>query len=182
MTGGAAALKTYRLPEHQANVLTAFFAIVFLLVGPGLLYFSSTWPRPDPRLSSGGEVTQGVVLSAPELYVDNRKEVTYRFTTSDGRVVEGRDRVLATTIRERRELREGLTVPVRYLPEDPAVNRVDTGRSTTNGLTPLLGGTFSLVGVWLLARSLRREWRRRRAGAADPTGTSAESAVVFCQP
>ena len=156
-----------RLPERQANVVAGFIGAVSVLVGAVVLYVALSWPEPDPRLRTEGQVAQAVVIRVDDVIVSGRMGVTYRFTAADGRIVEGRDWVNVPHRAERRDVREGATIPIRYLPNDPTVNRVDTGRSATNGLGLIVGGVFSLVGMWLVARSLLRERRRQHTDVID---------------
>ena len=86
--------------------------------------------------------------------------VNYRFSTQDGRVVEGRDdRVPGSTWSRLRELGP---VAIAYLPADPQQNRVLPHASSFSGILLLaLGAVFAGLGMLALAQSWRRKDRPR---------------------
>ncbi|MCI0634542.1 MAG: DUF3592 domain-containing protein, partial [Actinobacteria bacterium] len=110
-----------------------------------------------------------------------RYEIAYRFTTEDGRTMEGVD---AVDVEEWERLEPGRPFRITYLPGAPASSRAEGSDTMASSLIATgLGSTFALVGgvIFLVsARRVRREWRLLREGqsgqgtvtAIEPTNVS----------
>src|SRR5690606_14486430 len=107
------------------------FGGIWLVGGLGFLAGSAIAYRLEQQYQAEGQVTEGMVLARSieraRRGSDGRRRSTsyhvrYRFTTADGRSVEGSDSVSVETWEA---LEERGPVRVRYLPAFPGSNRVE---------------------------------------------------------
>jgi hypothetical protein len=155
------------------------FGAVWLVVGLGFLAGGVATYRLEERYRAEGELTEAVVLTKS---MDRARRgsggrrstsyhVTYRFTTPDGRTVEGRDSVGAATWDA---LEERGPVRVRYLRGSPGTSRLEGGDPWW---VPLLfagiGLVLAPVGGVIFASGWRqwRTHRRLRTGGVRTEGT-----------
>lgn len=90
-----------------------------------------------------------------------RRTVSYRFTTKEGRTVEGRTDVLPETWAS---LSEGDAVAVEYLQESPDTNRIPDQRARS-----MIWGVMALVLLGTSAVLFVVGWRRRAAASVAGT-------------
>lgn len=159
------------------------FGGIFLVAGIVLSTIGAGMVWRDGRFASEAHRADGTVLGRSirqaSAAQDRRTEylVRYRFTTTDGRLIEGDD----TVSFERWEmLDEAGPIAVEYLPGDPAQNRAAGGGDviilySTVGFGLLLLGAGLAITTWQLRR-LRLTQRLWRDGLAD------EGTVVRVEP
>jgi hypothetical protein len=163
------------------NAFLFLFGGVWLLVGAGFLVGGLVAYRLEERYRAEGQPSDAIVL---EKSIDrarrgtgNRRStdyrVRYRFTTADGRTVEGSDSVDVGTWEA---LEERGPIRVRYLPDSPDESRVD---AESDRWVPLIlagvGLVLTPVGGVILATGWR-QWRTHRRLRAE--GAPAEAIVT----
>ncbi|MGQ0609406.1 MAG: hypothetical protein ACT4OQ_13230 [Chloroflexota bacterium] len=153
--------------------LWLLFGVIFVVAGLLLAIISAGMVWQEGRFAGEGHSVEGVVLGRSIRQADaaeNRSteyHVRYRFTTSDGQVVDGSDGVSF----ERWEMliEEG-PITVDYLLDDPGQNRVAGGddaivQSFMVGIGLLVLGVGLAICTWQLRR-LRLTHRLWREGVA----------------
>lgn len=141
-----------------------WFGAIWLLVGSVFLVVGVFIAHGEREYQQDGQVAQGVVLTKSIRRADRDSDteyrVSYRFTTSSGQRVEGRDSV---SVHVWEALREQEPVQIQYLPRNPSSNRI---HGQTNWVLLLvfggMGAVFAPVGGFLSLRSLRKALRERR--------------------
>jgi hypothetical protein len=119
-----------------------FFGSIWLLVGLPFVLLAGYFILQERQLATTGRVVDAMVLTKDMTRSGDarHRSVRYRFTTAEGRTIEGESEVRESVWSP---LTERGPVPVAYLPNRPSVNRV-VGSSE---LTMLL--IFSFVGCLL---------------------------------
>jgi hypothetical protein len=136
------------------------FGLVFLRLGCEAGYYEAGGVRTEAvvvdKTYSPGTTSTGGTRSSP-----SRHNVTYRFTTQDGRTIEGRADVLPGTWRQ---LERGGPVVVEYLPASPDTSRIPDQRARSR--------TWWMMAAVLLVGSgvLFIIGRRARTAPAAPGG------------
>lgn len=159
-----------------------WFGAIWFLVGAPLLavgaYAGGKALLEWQRLDRDGRVVQGIVvrksLESRNESLFPRYRVTFRFTATDGDVVEGSARV-KREVGDR--LEENGPIQVSYLPESPRFHRVE-GQSLdleSSVILGLMGAIFGPVGGFLFLRGWRQRQLRRRL---EREGLVAEGTVV----
>ena len=130
-------------------------------------------------LAAIGEKATGIIQSVTEKPTRHGKsyEVYYEFKTEDQSLIGGVDSY-------HRKAGQYGSVPVRYLPGYPRVNRVEM----TTSAYVLMVCLYAIPGVLMLAFGVRGLWAgRRKSGAeaatglaATPEGTSIDLVPVLC--
>lgn len=141
-----------------AVVVAPFVGLIMLTMGVYDLYL-------QVQFDNGGDSVEGTVLaiepdkgSRPSSGPKSVK-VAYRFTTHDGRTLEGVDSVSGRTARK---LRDGGPVGIQYLAGDPSTNHIyEVGEAWLYVVWICVGIGFIAVGpIW------RRWFNRPRAPGA----------------
>ena len=153
----------------------AILALLALAIIPVML------PHPSRKFSSANsKVVNGTVVKIAGDRRSNRIEIVYRFRTAEGQEHLKIQDVPAHSAYA--EVKTGESVPVEYLNEDPAVNRISERNPINNGLFSLaflpLFFFLLLVTPIMLSRVIRilRDRRLFRRGRLS-SGT-----VVFAEP
>ena len=149
--------------RREINSLWPFLRWGFLIFG--LIFFRLSCE--EDYYENGGARVQGIVLQ--KTYSQgthsiggrggspSKHYVSYRFTTKEGRTIEGRYDVLPGTWQE---LKKGEPVTVEYLPDAPDTNRIPEQRARSL--------TWTIMALVLLVASAVLfiiGWRQRRARA-----------------
>jgi len=138
------------------------------LVALGLLLFGLIFFRlscEEDYFDKGGVRVQGVVLkktytpgsTAKGSGSSSKRYISYRFTTKEGRTLEGRYDVLPDAWNE---AKEGDPVVVEYLSDSPDTNRIPNQRARS--------GTWRIMALVVLVSSavlFIMAWRQKRARA-----------------
>ncbi len=145
------------------NSLWPFLRWGFLIFG--LIFFRLSCE--EGAFKKGGVTTQAVVLqktytretqsTSGSRSTPSRRSVSYKFTTRDGRTVEGRYDVLPQTWEK---LKEGEPVVIEYLPDSPSTSRIPDQRASF--------GIWRIMALVLLVSStvlFIMGWRQKRARA-----------------
>jgi hypothetical protein len=138
--------------------LCLVFGLIFLRLGCEAGYYETDGARVDgvviQKTYSPGTRSTGGSQSSPA-----RHSVSYRFTTKEGRTLEGRADVLPRTWRE---LEKGGRVVVEYVPSSPDTNRIpdQLARSHTWGV---------MAAVLLVASGVLFVINRRRRSTEKPS-------------
>lgn len=159
------------------------FGGIFLVVGLLIAIISAGMLWQEGRFASEGESAEGVVLGRSIRQADASEDrsteyhVRYRFTTSDGRVVDGSDGV---SFERWETLVEEGPITVEYLFGDPGQNRASGG----DGAIVL----YSMVGIGLLVLGVGLAictWQLRRLRLTHQLwrdGVAIEGTVVRVEP
>lgn len=148
-----------------ARAFWLWFGGIFLFVGLVFLPVGIWTLLQERAFSREGVVVEGIVLTKGINRADDDNDttdywITYRFTTEDGQVVEGRDTVSVHTWES---LEERGPVEVSYLPDSPSRNRVGTD---SDWILPAIFLGFSLVlvpvGGFFFVKGLTNVLRIRR--------------------
>lgn len=131
------------------------------------------------RYERSGQLANGTVVKLREEDSANwgpSRYVAYRFSPSDGRVVEGESEVSLDIYRH---MALGAPVSVQYLAEDPAWNRLAgqngwEGAQWVGAIAAVVGGTALIV---LLTKSSRQRTERRLV-AEGLSATAVITAIV----
>jgi hypothetical protein len=160
-----------------------WFGAAFLGIGLFIAVMGFQETRRERRYETRGEAINAVVVrksirpASRQGNTSTRYEVTYRFTTEDGRALEGVD---AVSVEQWESLDAGSPFRITYLPGAPGSSRAQGSGDLASGLVGIgAGSLFALVGgglfVWS-GRRLRREWRLLR------TGEATQGSVVAVEP
>jgi hypothetical protein len=150
-----------------ARYFLPVFGSIFFVVGLLLLVAGINEALNERELKQHGVVVQGMVLSKIVLHSSKNDtpsySATYRFSTPDGKVMQG-DCEMDLEPWER--LKERRPVAVRYLPDNLTINCVD-GENGRQSLVEVLifciiGGIFTFIGGLVLILG----WRSRKQGRA----------------
>jgi hypothetical protein len=133
-------------PEPARRSILPFLCWGFLFCG--LFYFRLSCE--EDYYEKGGARVQGIVLQ--KTY---SRYVAYRFSTKEGRTIEGRYQVLPATWQE---LKEGGPVTIEYLAEAPDTNRVPDQRARSMTLTIIALVLLVASAVLFIIR-----WRQRQS-------------------
>ena len=142
--------------RREINSLWPFIRWGFLIFG--LIFFRLSCE--EDYYEKGGARVQGIVLQ--KTYSQgtrsiggrggspSKHSVSYRFTTKEGRTIEGRYDVLPGTWQE---LQKGEPVTVEYLPDAPDTNRIPEQRArsltwTLMALVPLVASAVLFIISW----------------------------------
>lgn len=129
---GTVAPTARRAPWPFLRWLFLVFGLIFLRLSCEAGYYEADGTRVEgvviQKTYSPGTSPTGGTRSSP-----SRHYVSYRFTTKEGRTLEGRSDILPQVWRD---LREGGPVVVEYLPSSPDTNRIpdQRARSLTWGI------------------------------------------------
>jgi hypothetical protein len=153
-------------PEPARRSLVPFLRWGFLLFG--LVFFRLGCE--EGYYEKGGARIQGIVLQktySPGTHstsgsrgTPSKHYVSYRFTTREGRTIEGRYDVLPSTWQD---LKEGGPVTVEYLADSPDTNRIPDQRARS-----LIWTIMAFVFLAASAVLFIINWRRRRQSLAEP--------------
>jgi hypothetical protein len=155
--------ETPSAPARRTRSRQPFLRWAFLIFGLVFLRLSCE----QGYFEKGGLRAQGVVMektyspgtrsTSPGRHQSSSKHyVSYRFTTEDGRTIEGRYEVLPDTWRR---LKEGDKVVIEYLPDSPTTNRIPEQRAES--------GTWRIMAlVSLMASAVLFLIGKRRRQAA----------------
>lgn len=156
------------------------FGGIWLFAGVFMLVFAVVFALREQEFASNGVVTTGIVLEKRIVPADSDSSteyrVGYRFTTADGRVVEGSD---SLSVDDWEGLVERGPIEIRYLRDRPESSRLTLGSDFFGALIFLLFGVvFGGIGGVLFFRALgglRKARRLLGVGVpADATVTSSE--------
>jgi uncharacterized protein DUF3592 len=156
---------------------------LFLFVGLGLLYGGIQEATQERAYREEGQAVEALVVSksihraSRDGNSSTKYEITYRFTTTEGRTLEGID---AVTVDEWERLEPGSAFRITYLPGTPETSRAEGagGMASAYGMMGL-GSLLALVGGFFLVSSLRRLLKERRLLRH---GMTAQAAVVAIEP
>ncbi len=142
-----------------------WFGAAFLAGGLVCLAMGIQSAAQERRYRNEGRTVDAVVLGKsikPASRQENsstRYEITYRFTTENGRVTQGAD---AVSVEQWESLDTGSAVKITYLPREPQSNRSEsTGDSGSSLAAIILGSIFTVVGAVAFVRSsirVLRQW------------------------
>jgi hypothetical protein len=140
------------------------FGGIWLFAGVFMLLFAVVFAFREQDFAANGVVTTGIVLEKRIVPADSdsstQYRVSYRFTTEDGRVVEGSDGV---DVGVWEALTERGPIDVRYLRGDPVTNRLSTGSDFLGAVIFFLAAViFGGIGGFLFFRALRGVRKARR--------------------
>ena len=138
-----------------------FVGMPFLIIG---IYTATQTVTQQERFQKEGQSTQGMVLTKAlqggKKSSDSSYRITFRFTTADGKVMNGSASVSPELWDE---LEERRPVQVTYLPNKPQSNRVDGKK--IDWMLPIvfaiIGGIFTSLGGFVLIKALRQIGRSR---------------------
>lgn len=158
-----------------------FVGLIVLLIGP-VLAFQELRYRRDGVSVVGTVVTRDIKTDyRPGSGGGSRSRnihyrVRYRFTTPDGRTVEGTDLVSRGTWSA---LREEGPVDVQYIEGDPAANRVREGSNSLATIIPfVLGAIFTPLGGFFFLKGVRRVRRQLQLLREGPLTEGIVTAVA----
>ena len=154
------------------NVSAGFlFGVVFALVGIGVVTYGVNSAWEERQYEAQGRVADGTVLDKQKQHLKKsvRYLISYRFTTADGRVIEGEGEVLSLTWET---LDPGSPIRVEYAAGSPRINRPHDGPRNEWWERLVFAGAgmlFAAVGVGIAYIA------RKQAAAADATRVIATS-------
>jgi uncharacterized protein (DUF58 family) len=157
------------------------FGGIWLFVGIVMLVFGVVFALREQAFSTNGVVATGIVLEKRFIPADSDSSteyrVVYRFTTQDGRTVEGSDQVNVETWES---VVERGPIDVRYLSDLPESNRLNLGSDLVGAVIFLLFGVvLTVIGGFLVIRALRALRKARRLMSV---GVSADATVTLVEP
>jgi uncharacterized protein DUF3592 len=147
------------------------FGSIWLVVGLPFVLLAGYFIVQERELATTGRVVEAIVLTKD---IDRsgdsvNRSVTYRFTSADGRTIEGKSDVgksIWNSVTERGP------VSVAYLPNRPSVNHVvGTSKLTLLLVFSFVGGLLSIAGGTIATVALRSARMKRRlltAGVRAP--------------
>jgi uncharacterized protein DUF3592 len=160
------------------------FGGIWLIAGILMLVFGVVFALREQQFSADGALATGIVLEKRIIPADSdsstEHRVVYRFTTTDGTVVEGND---AVDVNFWDGLVERGPIEISYLPAQPETNRIGSGSDVLLPVIFLIAGVV-LVGIGgvLVIRSMRAIAKARRllrvGVPVDATVTSVEATNV----
>lgn len=139
---------------------------LFLLVGLGALYGGIEEAAKEQAYRDQGQAVDALVVAksiqraSRDGNSSTKYEIAYRFTTTEGRTLEGTD---AVSVDEWERLEPGSAFRITYLPGAAGASRAEGsgGMGSAYGMM-ILGGLFALVGGFFLLSNVRRFIRERR--------------------
>ncbi|HPQ23782.1 MAG: hypothetical protein KDI22_08150 [Gammaproteobacteria bacterium] len=142
-----------------------------LLTPLGLLLMA--WGTVTPVLGLFGTETTGRVTDTRRLNYERNEplrnrfnySINYRFSTRDGRVVDGTTNMLGSFSKVP-ALRQDHALQIRYFPIWPVIN------SPSIQARPNIEHLVVLIGGWFLAFGL---WRRKKSGRRSSAGRGSRS-------
>lgn len=154
------------------------FGIVFALIGIGVVTYAvnSAWEQRQYEAES--RVADGTVLDKQKQHLKKsiRHLISYRFSTGDGRVMEGEGEVLSLTWEA---LAPGSPIRVEYAAGSPRINRPHDGPRDERWVLLI----FFAAGILFAAIGAGITWSvRKQAAAADATRVIAPSPWPRSQP
>lgn len=157
------------------------FGAIWLFVGIVMLIFGVVFALREQAFAANGVVATGIVLEKRFIPADSNSSteyrVVYRFTTQDGRTVEGSDQVNVETWES---VVERGPIDVRYLPDVPESNRLNLGSDLVGAVIFLVFGVvLTVIGGLLFLRGLRAVRKARRLMSV---GVSADATVTSVEP
>ncbi len=160
-----------------------WFAALFTCAGLILLYGGIQDATRERAYQQQGQLVEAVVVgksierASRQGKSSTRYEIAYRFTTHDGRAVEGVD---AVDVEEWESLDRGSPFTITYLPGAPESNRAERSGGMTSALVMTgLGGLLALVGGSVVGRIATRIWRERRLVRE---GVAVQGTVIAIEP
>jgi hypothetical protein len=152
-------------PSFARIALRSFpfvFGAVLLAIAVPVLIAGVGGDAQERALKSRGVVTDGTVLDKESTRTTRQKRggateitttysVRYRFGIGAGAAFEAQQPVSEETWKP---LHQNDRVAVRYLPDDPAVNRLDAERQSGRRTLAAIGGLVAAVGVGFLAAGI----------------------------
>ncbi len=160
-----------------------WFGAAFLAGGLFFLFMGIQWGAQDERFQNEGRSVEAVVLSksikpaSREENSSTRYEIAYRFTTEDGREMEGTD---AVGVEQWERLDVGDPIEITYLRGDLQSNRAQTtGDAGSSFAAIVLGSIFAVVGGVFFVRSAIRVWRQ---WSILQQGQTAQAMVLAIEP
>lgn len=160
------------------------FGGIWLLAGVFMLVFGVVFALREQQFGADGVVTTGIVLEKRIIPADSdsstQHRVVYRFTTTDGTVVEGNDEV---DVNFWDGLVERGPIEIRYLPAQPESNRIGGGSDLFGAVIFLIAGVvLTIIGGVLVIRAMRGIAKTRRllqvGVPVDATVTGVEATNV----
>jgi hypothetical protein len=109
----------------------------------------------EGRYEKKGARAEGVVLSKTVYHRSSKRSryyVSYRFTTREGKTIQGRDDVFPNTYHK---LREGGPIEIEYLSDSPDTNRIP-GESAKSSTYANIGRFLLLSSAFLLLTGFRK--------------------------
>ena len=144
------------------NNFWVFFGSIWLLVGLPFVLLAGYFIVQERQLATTGRVVDAIVLTKDISRSGDTKHrsVRYRFTTAEGRTIEGKSEVeesIWSSLTERGPVR------VAYLPNRPSVNRVlGSSELTMLLIFSFVGCLLSIAGGTIVTVALRRARLRTR--------------------
>jgi hypothetical protein len=173
-----------RIPLH-ASARTFFWLAggLFLFVGLGLLYSGIQEAAQERAYREHGQAVEALVVAksiqraSRDGNSSTKYEIAYRYTTAEGRTLEGVD---AVSVDEWEGLEPGSAFRITYLPGASQASRAEGsgGMASAYGMMAL-GSLLALVGSVFLVNRVRRLLKERRLLA---TGMTAQGTVVAIEP
>ena len=160
------------------------FGGIWLVAGVFMLVFGVVFALREQEFATSSSAATGIVLEKNIIPADSDSSteyrIGYRFTTPDGRVIEGSDRV---SVEEWEAYVERGPIAVRFLTSRPESNRLALGSDILLALIFLIAGVaLTGIGGFLVARSIRSVRKARRLLSVgvpvDATVTSVEPTNV----
>ncbi len=144
------------------NNFWVFFGSIWLLVGLPFVLLAGYFIFQERRLATTGRVVDAIVLTKDTSRSGDsvHRSLRYRFTTADGRTIEGKSEVgesIWSSLSERGPVR------VAYLPNRPSVNRVvGSSQLTMLLIFSFVGGLLSIAGGTIVTVAVRKARLRTR--------------------
>ncbi len=140
------------------------FGGLWLFVGVVMLLFALGFAAKEGDFSRNGVTTTGIVLTKHIVPADSDSSteyrVSYRFTTGDGKVVEGSESV---DVGAWEKLVERGPIEIRYVAGNPGSNRLASGDNVAGAaIFALIGAVFGGIGALLFIRAIKGIRKARR--------------------
>ena len=140
------------------------FGGLWLFVGVAMLIFALGFAVKEGDYTRNGVTTTGIVLTKHIVPADSDSSteyrVSYRFSTGDGRVVEGSDTIDSGAWEK---LVERGPIEIRYVADNPGSNRLASGSNVAGAaIFALLGAVFGGIGAVLFIRAIQGVRKARR--------------------
>lgn len=163
--------------------LLLWFGAAFLAGGLVCLFMGIDGAIEERRYQNDRRVAQAVVLTksikpaSRDGNSSTRYEITYRFTTADGRTVEGID---AVSVETWEGLDAGSSFGITYLPDNLHASRAASSGSMESALAAIvLGSLFALVGGYFFVMNTMGVWRR---WSILRNGATAQGTILAIEP